>query len=98
SARERFNLPQGRWWGGSTHRANMVYVHILRWPTDTITLPPIKHRIVQHTVLTGGEATIEQTSDAIELSVAPEHRNPLDTIIKLVLDGAAADVFERTIP
>jgi alpha-L-fucosidase len=92
SARDKFNLPQGRWWGGSTHKANVVYLHILRWPTDTITLPLIKHKIVEHTVLTGGKATIEQTSDAIELYVHPDRRDPLDTIVKLVLDGPASDI------
>jgi alpha-L-fucosidase len=92
SARDRFNLPRGRWWGGSTHKANVVYLHILRWPADTITLPPIKRKIVKHTVLTGGKAMIKQTSDAIELHVPSDHRDPLDTIIKLVLDGPASDI------
>jgi len=94
SARDRFELPQGQWWGGSTHRANIVYVHILRWPTDAITLPPINGRIVEHSVLTGGEATIGQTSDGIELSVAADHRDPLDTIVRLVLDGPASDILK----
>ncbi len=94
SARDKFNLPQGRWWGGSTHKANVVYLHILRWPTDTITLPLIKHKIVKHTVLTGGKATIEQTNDTIELYVPPDRRDPLDTIVKLVLDGSASNVLK----
>jgi alpha-L-fucosidase len=92
SARDKFDLPQGRWWGGSTHKANVVYLHILRWPADTITLPLIKHKIVEHTVLTGGKATIERTNDTIELCVHPNRRDPLDTIVKLVLDGPASDI------
>jgi alpha-L-fucosidase len=92
SARDRFNLPQGRWWGGSTHKANVVYLHILRWPADTITLPPIKHEILEHVVITGGKATIKQTRDAIKLSVALDHRDSLDTIIKLVLEGPVSDI------
>lgn len=92
SARNRFDLPQGRWWGGSTHKANMIYLHILRWPADTIILPSIEHKIIEHTLLTGGRATIRQTTDAIELHVHSDHYDPLDTIIKLVLDGLATDI------
>ncbi|MHC4430216.1 MAG: alpha-L-fucosidase [Planctomycetota bacterium] len=94
SARDGFNLPQGRWWGGSTHRADVVYVHILRWPADAITLPPINRRIVKHSVLTGGEAMIGQSGEGIELSVAADRRDSLDTIVKLVLDGAASDILK----
>jgi len=92
SARDSFNLPAGRWWGGSTHKANVIYLHILRWPSDTIALPAIKHKILDHTVLTGGSATIKQTDDGIELHVPPPDRDPLDTIVKLTLDGPAADI------
>jgi alpha-L-fucosidase len=94
SARDRFDLPQGSWWGGSTHKANIVYLHILRWPADTIRLPAIGYRIVEHTVLTGGRATVEQTNDAIELHVPADRRDELDTIVKLVLDGPASNLLK----
>ena len=42
----RFQLAGGRWWGGSTRKDNFIYLHILRWPTDTITLPAIERKIV----------------------------------------------------
>ena len=35
---DNFALPGGDWWGGSTHKGNAIYLHILRWPADTITL------------------------------------------------------------
>ena len=41
-----FALPGGPWWGGSTRKGNAIYLHILRWPAETITLPAIKPRIV----------------------------------------------------
>jgi hypothetical protein len=50
--------------------------------------------LVKHTVLTGGEAAISQSSEGTELSVAPDHRDPLDTIVKLVLDGLASDILK----
>jgi alpha-L-fucosidase len=77
-------------WGGTTHRGERVFVHVLRWPGDEVCLAPIPAKIVSHRVLTGGEATVSQTDDAITISVPDEHRKELDTIIELTLDGPAA--------
>ncbi|KPK50638.1 MAG: hypothetical protein AMK72_01705 [Planctomycetes bacterium SM23_25] len=77
-------------WGACTHKASAVYLHVLRWPSDGIVLPAIDRRIVSHTVLTGGTATVEQTGEGITVSVPPACRSELDTIVKLELDGPAA--------
>jgi alpha-L-fucosidase len=87
-ARERLSLPAGRWWGGSTHRDNVVYLHILRWPEDTLRLPDIKRTIVDWSVLTGGHAEVRHVDEAWVITVPPEHRDPLDTIVKLEFDGS----------
>jgi alpha-L-fucosidase len=90
--RTRFQMPGGNWWGGSTRKDNIVYLHILRWPADTITLPPIKPRIVKHTVLTGGEATVKQADTGIEVSVSAAQCDAIDTIVKLELDAPAKNI------
>ena len=87
-----FVLAQGRWWGGSTHREDAVYLHILRWTSQTITLPAIPRRILRHTVLTGGEAVLNQSRSGIEFSVPAAARGPVDTIVKLELDGPASNL------
>ncbi|MDP6545043.1 MAG: alpha-L-fucosidase [Phycisphaerae bacterium] len=92
SARDGFKLPSGRWWGGSTHKGKSVYLHILRWPGEAITLPPIDRKIISHSVLTGGKATVRQIDSEITVTVAEKDRDALDTIVKLELDGPAADV------
>jgi len=89
---DKFAMPSGSWWGGSTHQGNTIYLHILRWPAETITLPAIKPRIVKHTVLTGGAATVRQTEAGIEVSVPVDHRDVTDTIVKLELDAPAKDI------
>ena len=89
SEAEGFALPEGRWWGGSTHKGVAIYLHILRWPSETITLPAIPRRIVRHTVLTGGSASVKQSASRIEIRVAAAGRHPVDTIVKLELDGPA---------
>jgi alpha-L-fucosidase len=87
-----FALAEGRWWGGSTFRANTVYLHILRWPAQTIALPSIQRMILRSSVLTGGAATVRQTDSGITVEVAPDRRHPVDTIVKLELDGPAASI------
>ena len=85
-------MPTHGWWGGSTRKDNAIYLHILRWPEDTIQLPSIARRIVSHSVLTGGQAEVTQTPEGITVSMPAEQRDALDTIVKLELDGPAKDV------
>jgi alpha-L-fucosidase len=85
-----FTLAEGGWWGGSTHKGNAIYLHILRWPSDTIELPAIPHKIVRHSLLSGqGKAEVKQTEAGIRVSVPAAQRAAVDTIVKLELNGAA---------
>ena len=79
-------------WGASTHRGNRIYVHILKWINDVITLPPIQKRIVRSYLLGGGTVTVDQTDKCIQISVPAVHRKTLDTIVVLELDGPASEV------
>ena len=85
-----FVLAEGNWWGGSTHKGNTIYLHILRWPSDTISLPAIERKIVRHSLLAGGSATVKQSAAGIEVSVPAARRHAVDTIVKLELDGPVA--------
>ena len=84
-----FALAEGNWWGGSTHKDNIIYLHILRWPADTIALPAMARKVVRHSVLTGGAATVKQSAGGIQVSVPAARRHAIDTIVKLELDGPA---------
>jgi alpha-L-fucosidase len=86
---QAFGLKGGNWWGGSTHKGNTVYLHILRWPSDTINLPAMPRKILRHSLLGGGEATVAQTESGIQVSVPAARRHAVDTIVKLELDGPA---------
>jgi alpha-L-fucosidase len=92
SALERFTLPGGRWWGGSTHRDNVVYLHIMRWPQDTVRLSAIDCKLMKASVLTGGNVSSMQTADGITVTVPQERRDPVDTIVKLEFDRSVADL------
>ena len=92
AARHRFALPAGRWWGGSTCKRNVVYLHILRWPDDKVVLPDIGRKLVKHSVLTGGEAAVTETDAGTEIRVPVDQRDALDTIVKLEYDGDVSEV------
>jgi len=79
-------------WGGATHRGDTIYVHVLAWPEQGLTLPPIPLKIVASLVVTGGAASVTQRDDGIALNVPPGDRQELDTIIALKLDGPASDI------
>ncbi len=74
----------------ATCKGNKIYVHVLKWEDDIISLPPLDKKILKSSVLTGGAATVKQSDDGIE--IAAEKHDPLDTIIVLELDGSALDI------
>ncbi len=79
-------------WGASTYRGNTVYVHVLDPTAEKVVLPPIPTKILASRLLTGGTADVQQTDEAIEISVPPQHRQEIDTIVALTLDGPAAEL------
>jgi len=82
----------------STYSGNTVYVHILEWSGDTITLPALPKKVTESSLLTGGTANVRQTQDGIEITVPPQSRQEIDTIVKLTLDGPAADIEPIAVP
>jgi alpha-L-fucosidase len=76
-------------WGAATWRDRTIYVHVLDGGKSPVTLSPIDRKIVSHQVLTGGEATVEQTDQSITITLADDARNDVDTIVALQLDGPA---------
>jgi len=77
---------------GSTRKGNLVYLHILRWPRDTIELPDIRCKVVKHSLLTCGNATVSQDESSKKISVPKEQHDKLDTIIKLEFEQSVMDV------
>ena len=79
-------------WGASTCKGKTIYLHVFQWPGDAITLPPIPKKILESSVLTGGAAEVKQTDQGIRIAVPKAHRQEIDTIVVLKLDGPAADI------
>ncbi|UCG50226.1 MAG: alpha-L-fucosidase [Phycisphaerales bacterium] len=85
-------------WGASTHYCNVVYVHVLKWPGETLRLPPITKKITESRVLTGGQVKVTQTDEGIEVSVPQADRQELDTIIALRVLGPAGEIPPCSLP
>jgi alpha-L-fucosidase len=86
-------------WGGSTRKGNSVYLHILKWEKDQITLPPLEARIKKCTALTGGKPSVSQNADRIVVSLPGAAKKRI-TVLKLELDrkivGKAENEWART--
>lgn len=76
----------------STYEDNVVYVHVLEWPSDTITLPALPRHVTDASLLTGGTVSVQQTDKGIEIQVPQSNRQEIDTIVKLMLNGSAGDI------
>ena len=85
-------------WGASTYKGNAVYVHVLNWSGEKLVLAPVPKKIVAGSVLTGGEASVRQTDEAIEISIPKTDRHEIDTIIKLELEGPADELTPVGVP
>jgi alpha-L-fucosidase len=86
-------------WGGSTYRDRTVYVHVLRWPAgDALRLPPLPARIVSAKALSGAVTEVQQDESGVSVSVAPEGRDAVDTVVALTLDRPARGIAPIDVP
>lgn len=77
-------------WGAATCKDQRVYLHVLAWPKETLTLPAISREVVASSLLTGGEVNVTQNADGLSIAVPKENRQEIDTIVVLELDGPAS--------
>ncbi|MEI6218592.1 MAG: alpha-L-fucosidase, partial [bacterium] len=77
-------------WGGTTHKGNRIYVHVLDWTEDEILLPPIKQKIRKSYALTCRSANVRVSKEGIRISVPAKDRQMPDTIVVLEIDGDGA--------
>jgi alpha-L-fucosidase len=79
-------------WGCTTRKDDVIYVHVLNWTGESISLQAVNKKILSSSVLTGGIAEVGQTEDGVKIRVPAADRQEIDTIIALKLDGPAAEV------
>ena len=76
----------------STRKGNTIFLHLLHASGDVLTLPSLPRKILAATLLTGGQVEVQQKETGLTIRVAPQDRRPIDTIVKLDLDGPAMEI------
>ena len=84
--------------GVSTRKGNTIYLHIQKWPGETLTLRAIPAKILRSTALTGGHVSVKQTDSFIEVSLPASDRREVDTVVALELDRTAAGIEALAAP
>jgi len=82
----------------STRKGKTVYVHILKWPAGSVTLPNLPAKIISAKMLGGGKAEFQQTETCVQISVTPENRDVNDTVVALKLDSNAMNIPAMDLP
>jgi alpha-L-fucosidase len=84
----------------STRRNDVVYVHVLTWPGDSVTLPPLGATIRTSSLLGGGAVKVDQPAKdkPVTITVVPADRQAIDTVVKLQLDGSAMTIAPIATP
>jgi alpha-L-fucosidase len=75
-------------WLASTCDGKTIYLHILDWPADKISIPQFPAKVVSYRLLTGGKAKLTQEKQCVTIEVAPEYRNSIDTLLAIEVDQA----------
>jgi len=81
----------------STRCGRTVYLHVLAWPEEVLTLPALPAKIVNSSLLTGGRAQVRQSDAGIEITVPKSDRREIDTIVMLELDRPALGIAPMTV-
>jgi len=55
----------------------------MKWESASIQLPAIGEKIVSSSVLNGGDVSVKQTENGVEIFVPEHNRDKYDTIVML---------------
>ncbi len=76
----------------STRRERSVFLHILRWDGDHVTLPALPREVLKASVAGGGAAGFRQADGKLTVQVPVAGRDPLITVVRLDLETSAMDL------
>jgi alpha-L-fucosidase len=73
-------------WGVTTQKGNSVYVHILNWQDETLTLPKLGRKVVSAKIFADKTSVKFQENEfGVSLLVPKSKRNEIDTVVVLEL-------------
>jgi alpha-L-fucosidase len=82
----------------TTRKDNIIYLHIFESAPDELSLPALPRKIVSANILGGGAVEVAQADTKWTVSLPRTLRKPIDTIVKITLDGSAMDLKPVTPP
>ena len=80
-----------RAWGATTRRGDTVYVHVLDWKDELLSLPDLGGRVTKASMLAGGVTVpYTQTAAGVTLTLSPAAADIPDRVVTLVLGRRSA--------
>ena len=71
-------------WGVTTQKGNKVYVHILKWQDEALTLPKLPRKVVSAKLFSDKSAVKFQENDfGVSIKIPKDKMDEVDTIIEL---------------
>jgi hypothetical protein len=79
----------------TTYKGNILYVHVLEWNKNSITVPVGNGGVLSVSSLTCEKFSCNKTDTGIELSVPADNRQAADTIFKIEFDKPVGDIYNK---
>ena len=76
----------------STRKGNSIFVHVFRSTDGRVELPDIGRRVKSAAVMNGPSVTFHQADGKLTLDLGSTVLDPIDTVVRLQLDGSAMDL------
>ena len=76
----------------STRKGNTIFVHAMRFDDNQLALPKLNRTIVKVSLSDGTKVPMKQIKDQWVLTIPKQNQDPIDTIIRLELNGSAMNI------
>jgi alpha-L-fucosidase len=83
---------------GSTRKGSTVYLHLLREDNGVVKLPALPCNVKEASLLGGNAVKVAQGRGKLRLTFDKRAIDPIDTILRLELDGTAMNIPAITLP
>jgi alpha-L-fucosidase len=75
-----------REWGVTTQKGNKVYVHILNWQDETLTIPKLSKKVVSAKMFSDkSNLKFQENEFGVSVKVPKDKMDEVDTIVELEL-------------
>ena len=76
----------------STRKGSTVFVHVFKCDAGRVELPDLPRAVKSAALLGGGPVKVSKKEGNLLLELDPANLDPIDTIVRLELDGSAMDI------